>query len=163
MQVSPKQVALSTREFCDATPRQASASQWINPDFGLTMIDRAPLANSPLSVLIVDDNPAHLQIYAWIVESAGYTAMPAPVDFEGVQLPEKPSNVVLLDYHLGGQITAVEVAKMILLKHPNIPLIILSDLYELPADIAPYAAVFVRKGNPEKLVALLHDVLRPCP
>jgi CheY-like chemotaxis protein len=127
------------------------------------MTDHAPAANSPLSVLIVDDNPAHLQIYAWIVESAGYTALLAPVVFAGVQMPEKPSNLVLLDYHLGDYITATEVAKMILRKHPDVPLIVLSDSYEMPADIAPYVKGFVRKGNPEKLVALLHELLRSCP
>jgi CheY-like chemotaxis protein len=128
-----------------------------------TMIAHAQPVNSTLSVLIVDDNPSHLQIYGWLIESAGYVALLAPVAFEGVQLPDKPPDLVLLDYHLGGQITAVEVAKAILLNRPDVPLIVLSDSYELPADIAPYVKGFVRKGNPEKLIATLHEFLRPWP
>jgi len=69
----------------------------------LTMVVHTLPTNSSVSVLIVDDNPTHLQVYAWIVESAGYAALLAPVTFDGVRLPEKPSDLVLLDYHLGGR------------------------------------------------------------
>ncbi len=123
------------------------------------MIAHAHPVNSTLSVLIVDDNPSHLQIYGWLVEKAGYTALLAPVAFDGIQLPDQPSDLVLLDYHLGGQITAAEVARSIALNRPDVPLIVLSDSYELPADIAPYVKGFVRKGNPEKLIATLHEFL----
>lgn len=40
------------------------------------------------SLLIVDDDHTHLQVYGWIVEAAGYPALPAEVRFAGVDLPK---------------------------------------------------------------------------
>ena len=59
------------------------------------------------SILIVDDDPVHLRIYGWIVEAAGYRALPAQARFSGVDLPEDPADLVLLDYRLGRQAKAL--------------------------------------------------------
>jgi len=47
--------------------------------------------------LIVDDDPVHLRIYGWIIEAAGYRVLPSLVRFDGVDLPEDPVDLVLLD------------------------------------------------------------------
>jgi CheY-like chemotaxis protein len=112
------------------------------------------------SVLIVDDDPVHLRIYGWIIEAAGYRALPAEVGFAGIDLPGDSADVVLLDYHLGGQTTAVEIAKLIQCRLPNVPVIVLSDAMELPEDIAPLVQGFVRKGDPAKLVDSLQKFLQ---
>jgi len=116
--------------------------------------------NSLASVLIVDDNPTHMQIYAWIVERSGYVPLLAPVRFEGVEFPEEIPDLVLLDYHLGGLTSAVDVARLMLEKQPAIPIVVLSDAHEMPEDIAPFVNGFVRKGNPERLTAVLQEFLR---
>lgn len=118
--------------------------------------------NARPSVLIVDDDPVHLRIYGWIVEAAGYRALPAEVRFEGVDFPEDTADAVLLDYHLGGRTIAAEVAKLIQLRFPNIPILVLSDALVLPEDIAPFVQGFIRKGDPAKLVERLHKLLRLC-
>jgi len=110
-------------------------------------------------VLIVDDDPAHLTTYGWVVESAGYRALLATIGFDGVTLPRDPVDMVLLDYNLDGRITAVEVAMMVQSELPNVPVIVLSDAFALPDDIAPFVQGFIRKGDPAKLVARLHDLL----
>lgn len=115
------------------------------------------------SVLIVDDDPVHLRIYGWIVEAAGYGALLAEVRLTGVDLPDAPIDMVLLDYHLGGQVRAVDVAKLIRLRIPGVPVIVLSDALTLPEDIAPFVHGFVRKGDPAKLVDRLHVLLKPPP
>jgi len=113
------------------------------------------------SVLIVDDDPLHLRIYGWIIEAAGYRALPAEVRYAGVDIPTEPVDLVLLDYHLEGQRSAVDIAKVIHERLPDAPVIVLSDAPMLPEDIAPLVQGFVRKGDPAKLVDTLHKVLQP--
>jgi DNA-binding NtrC family response regulator len=115
---------------------------------------------SRASILVVDDDPVHLRIYGWIMNSAGFRAVTAQVLSNGVCLPEKDHfNVVVLDYRLTGTLTAVEAARQIELQYPNVPIVILSDMFEMPDDIVPYATKFVRKGEPEKLIATISDLL----
>jgi DNA-binding NtrC family response regulator len=106
------------------------------------------------SVLIIDDDPSHLRIYGWIVGAAGYEAMPALVTRDQIDFPEGQADVVVMDYRLG-QMTAVRAAEETQRRYPQAPIIVLSDMYDLPADIAPYARAFVRKGEPAKLVETL--------
>jgi DNA-binding NtrC family response regulator len=113
------------------------------------------------SVLIIDDDPSHLRIYGWIVAQAGYEALPALVTGDRIDYPEAGVDVVVMDYRLTGQLTAVEAAEATRARYPHAPIIVLSDVYDLPADIAPHAQAFVRKGEPAKLVAKLAEFARP--
>jgi len=116
------------------------------------------------SVLIVDDDPMHLKIYGWIVEAAGYRALLAEVRLAGVDLPDAPVDLVLLDYRLGGRRTeALQVAKLIRSRLPDVPIIVLSEESYLPDDVAPVVQGFVRKGDPAKLVEKLKQTLGPSP
>lgn len=107
------------------------------------------------SVLIIDDDPAHLRIYGWIVAAAGYHALPALVTANRIEFPDAQADVIVMDYRLSTQLTAVQAAEMVRTRYPGAPIVVLSDVYDLPADIAPYAQAFVRKGEPAKLVDTL--------
>lgn len=111
--------------------------------------------NGRASVLIIDDDPMHLRIYGWIITQAGYDALPALVSGNRIDFPEGRVDLVVMDYRLTGQVTAVEAAEATKARYPSAPIIVLSDVYDLPADIAPYAQGFVRKGEPAKLVDTL--------
>ncbi|MGI8772925.1 MAG: response regulator [Acidobacteriaceae bacterium] len=112
------------------------------------------------SILVVDDDPAHLRIYGWIMNAAGFRAVAAQVLARDVCLPADDSfDVVVLDYRLTGTLTAVEAAQQIRETYPNAPIVILSDLFGMPDDIAPYAKTFVRKGEPEKLISTIRGLL----
>jgi DNA-binding NtrC family response regulator len=110
------------------------------------------------SVLIIDDDPAHLRIYGWIVAAAGYEALPALVTANRIDFPDAVADVIVMDYRLSDQLTAVQAAQLTQQRYPGAPIIVLSDVYDLPEDIAPYARAFVRKGEPAKLV----DTLARC-
>lgn len=110
------------------------------------------------SVLIIDDDPAHLRIYGWIVEAAGYQARTALVSGDRIDFPSSPIDIVVMDYRLTMQLTAVRAAEAIKERYPRAPIVVLSDVYDLPADIAPFAQAFVRKGEPAKLVATLREL-----
>jgi DNA-binding NtrC family response regulator len=106
-------------------------------------------------VLIIDDDPTHLRIYGWIIGAAGYEAMPALVAGDHIDFPGGLADIVVMDYRLTGKMTAVQAAEEAQRRYPRAPIIVLSDMYDLPADIAPYAQAFVRKGEPAKLVETL--------
>jgi len=112
---------------------------------------------------MIDDDPLHLKIYGWIIESAGYHTLPVEVQLGGIDLPEKPPDLVLLDYHLGGLTMAADIAKLIQERLPGVPVLVLSDAYMLPDDIAPLVQGFVRKGDPARLIDRLHAALTPVP
>lgn len=107
-------------------------------------------------VLILDDDPSHLEIYSMIVERAGFQPAPVLVRFSGPDsLPDGDLKLVLLDYRLNSVRTAPDLAQEIRAKYGTVPIILLSDLWNPPPDIAPYISQFVRKGDPAKLVTAL--------
>jgi CheY-like chemotaxis protein len=106
------------------------------------------------SVLIVEDDPLHLKLYTWIVESGGHTTIPLLAQGRNVELPSEPFSVALLDYRLG-LMQAPELAAQIRARVPNAKLVVLSDSMWLPEDMRPFTDRFVRKGEPEELLKLL--------
>ncbi|MGB6131193.1 MAG: hypothetical protein WBG54_05395 [Acidobacteriaceae bacterium] len=141
-----------------ATPRTHPARR--NGDW-LWWMKSGDSVNGTTTVLIIDDDPTHLKIYGWIVNAAGYEALPALVKADRIEFPQKRVDLVVMDYRLTGQITAVQAAELAQSLYPGAPIIVLSDIYDLPSDIAPYAQAFVRKGEPAKLVAALGKLSKP--
>lgn len=111
------------------------------------------------AILIIDDDPSHLRIYGWIVQTGGYRSLPALVTRDNVDLPSEAVDLVLLDYHLNGRMSAVEVAQLVKSRFPAAPIFVLSDALVLPEDIAPLVNGFVRKGDPARLVETLRHAL----
>ncbi len=115
-------------------------------------------------ILIVDDDPSHLEIYGMIVDRAGYRAVPLLVRFAGPEpVPDVEIAAILLDYRLNSVKTSPEIAQQLREKHPQAPILVLSDLWTMPEDIQPYVSDFVRKGEPENLLkALLRLTTADC-
>lgn len=104
-------------------------------------------------VLIVDDDPMHLEIYGLLLKQAGYESFPMLVRFNGAEIPKRENiGLALLDYRLNSVKTSPQYAQEIRSTYPSVPIILLSDLWALPADIAPFVTAFVRKGEPDKLL-----------
>ena len=112
------------------------------------------------TVLIIDDNPSHLKLYCWIVERSGWQAATALVGSTKVNLPDSvPVDAILLDYRLASALTAVDVAKLLKQAYPAAPVVVLSDMPWMPTEMAPHAAAFVHKGEPQQLVDTLTAIL----
>jgi DNA-binding NtrC family response regulator len=115
--------------------------------------------DEPKRILLVDDDPMHLEIYGMIVDRAGYQGVPLLVRFSGADpFPDGAVSAILLDYRLNSVKSPPEIAKELLARFPGVPIIVLSDLWGLPPDIAPYAAGFVRKGEPKNLLKTLNSL-----
>lgn len=112
------------------------------------------------TVLVVDDDPSHLRLYSLVIERGGFQAITALVQRDTFALPENtPVDLAVLDYRLGSHITAVDVARRLQAIYPGVPIVVLSDVMWMPDDIAPYAVGFVRKGEPEQLLATITSTL----
>jgi CheY-like chemotaxis protein len=111
------------------------------------------------AVLIIDDDPSHLRIYGWIIQSAGFESLSALVSFDSLDLPESQVDLVLLDYHLNGGATATEIAQLLRTKYERAPIFVLSDAIMMPDDIAPFVDGFIRKGDPARLVQTISEGL----
>jgi DNA-binding response OmpR family regulator len=111
-------------------------------------------------VLIVDDDPSHLEIYGLLLKQAGYEALTTQVNFAGADLPRDAQvGLVLLDYKLQSLRTSAELAREIRDLYPDAPIVLLSDLWSLPEDVAPFVSDFVRKGQPAKLLQVVGRLL----
>lgn len=111
---------------------------------------------SPPTVLIVDDDPSHLKLYSWIVQRGGFQAAVALVGSRSVEYPEnRQVDVIALDYRLASSLTAPQIAMELQQLFPGAPIIVLSELAWMPADMAPYAKGFVSKGEPQNLLELI--------
>lgn len=110
-------------------------------------------------VLIVDDDPGQLEIYGLLLEHAGFKPIPAIVRFAGPQFPpETDIALILLDYRLNSSKTAAQVAQEAKNLFKGAPVLVLSDLWCMPDDVAPYAAGFVQKGEPQELIRKMHEL-----
>lgn len=111
------------------------------------------------AVLIIDDDPSHLRIYGWIIQSAGFEARSALVTLDALELPECDIDLVLLDYHLHGSASAAEIAQQLRTKYESAPIYVLSDALMMPDDVAPFVDGFIRKGDPAQLVEAVSERL----
>lgn len=108
---------------------------------------------APAKVLIIDDDPSHLEIYGLLIQQAGLRPISALVRFLGIDIPrDEQVSLVLLDYKLHSLKSSAEIAQEIRSVYPSTPIVLLSDMWSLPADIEPFITEFVRKGQPGKLL-----------
>lgn len=113
-------------------------------------------------ILILDDDPMHLEIYGLLLKQAGYDPLPTLVRFAGTNIPSGECiGLALLDYRLNSVKTSPDFAREIRALYPSIPILVLSDLWALPSDIAPFVTGFVRKGEPAKLLEAISRFFPP--
>ncbi len=111
-------------------------------------------------VLIIDDDPSHLKLYSWILERQGFTAFTIRVGTQTPTFDDHPDvDLVVLDYSFRTGVKATDVAQHIRKRWAEMRIVVLSDMMWMPDDIAPLANGFVRKGEPEQLVAKVAEMM----
>lgn len=112
-------------------------------------------------VLIVDDDPAHLKLYSWILDRGGFVPVSLLVSGPELKLPQQDSiQLAVVDYRLGNDWTAVKVIEKLRQSFADLPVILLSDFAWLPENAAPHVSAFVRKGEPQELLETIAKTLR---
>lgn len=98
-------------------------------------------------VLCVDDEINGLKLRKIILESAGYRVLIAPSGPEGLQLFEKNRvDLVVLDY-LMPEMKGDDVADEMRRLKPQVPIVMLSAYYDLPARVDLLVDAKVVKGE----------------
>ena len=105
------------------------------------------------TILILDDDPSHLKIYSWIVQQAGCRALTVQVNSSSIDLPRaEPVDLVLMDYRYSSSLTAIDIVGAVKAAYPEVPIVVFSEMYGMPADMKQHAKAFIRKGEPQELV-----------
>jgi len=133
----------------------------LRQDFGYTPLNLNSNFMLPTlpTALILDDDPSHLKIYSWIVERAGFKAVPVQVRSSSLEIPVGAGiDVVIMDYRYSSSLTAGDILDRVKLAYPNAPVIVLSELFDMPLDMESKATAFVRKGDPQRLVDKLGEM-----
>jgi CheY-like chemotaxis protein len=109
-------------------------------------------------LLCVDDEINGLQLRKIILEAKGYRVLIAPSGAEGLRLfEENPVELVVLDF-LMPEMKGDEVADRMRLLKPQVPIIMLSAYYDLPARVDLLVDARIVKG--ESTQNLLDTVAR---
>lgn len=118
------------------------------------------LGSKPATILIVDDDALHLQLYAWILQRKGHKSILAQVKSESVDLPPNGDvDLVLLDYRFNSSLSAVDVYDQIKGRFPSAPVVVLSDRQWMPDEMKGKAEAFVSKGDPNVLLDTVAAIL----
>ena len=95
-------------------------------------------------ILCVDDEENQLAVRKLVLESKGYEVLTAASGRQALGLlAEHPVDLVLSDHLMPG-LTGAELARQIKAQKPELPVILISAVNEIPADAA-YADLFMSK------------------
>lgn len=112
------------------------------------------------TILIIDDERQHLTMQSLILKEAGFRPITVVVGSQSLSLPDHdPPDLILLDYRLNSVLNSQQVAQLLREKFRRIPIVLVSSMQEMPVEMKPFVDSFLRKGNPEDLVALVKNML----
>ena len=95
-------------------------------------------------ILCVDDEENQLAVRKLVLEQAGYLVLAAGSGQQALDLlASHPIDLVLSDHLMPG-LTGTELARQIKVLNPDLPVILISAVNEIPAD-AVYADLFMSK------------------
>lgn len=115
-------------------------------------------------ILCVDDEKNPLTLRKLVLERAGYEVLTASSADEAMRLLARNHiDLVVSDYLMPG-VVGTELAKQIKSSYPNLPVVLLSGVNDIPDD-ASYADLFISKVEGPammctKIAAMLGDELR---
>jgi CheY-like chemotaxis protein len=95
-------------------------------------------------ILCVDDEENQLYIRKLVLERAGYTVLTANSGRRALELLEVHRVDLVLSDHLMPGLTGTELTRQIKVRHPGLPVILISAVNEIPVE-ASYADLFMSK------------------
>jgi CheY-like chemotaxis protein len=96
------------------------------------------------TVLCVDDEENQLAVRKLVLESEGYAVLTAASGQQALGLLEQHQVDLVLSDHLMPGLTGAELARQIKVHKPDLPVILISAVNEIPAD-ASHADLFMSK------------------
>jgi CheY-like chemotaxis protein len=114
------------------------------------------------TILCVDDEENQLAVRKLVLESKGYAVLTAPSGQQALALlAQHPVDLVLSDHLMPG-LTGAELARQIKAEKPELPVILISAVNEMPADAANADLFMSKLDGPivmcENIAAMLSRV-----
>ncbi len=104
-------------------------------------------AHEMATILCIDDEPAGQLPRRLLLESAGHRVLEARTGAEGIKLFQSEKiDAVVLDYWMSGM-KGTEVAGELQRINPEVPIVVLSGLTELPGETAGLVDRWLIKGS----------------
>jgi DNA-binding response OmpR family regulator len=108
----------------------------------------------PATVLIIDDDSRHLGMHSRILSHAGFRTITATAGGNRLLIPEhEVPSIILIDYRLDATLNCREVISMLRQQYPLARIALLSSMPDLPNDVRGSVDAFIRKGDPEAIIA----------
>ncbi len=113
-------------------------------------------------VLCIDDRPELLKLRKAVLESGGYRVETAMSGHAAIKMLRATSvDAVVLEYKQQGM-DAEAIACQIDRRFPNIPIVLLSQYFEIPERILWLVDAYVMKSElPQGLARVIEQVMRP--
>jgi CheY-like chemotaxis protein len=112
------------------------------------------------TVLLIDDDREQILLFSMILQREGFRVVSAQVSRQIISFPPHENPVViLLDYKLNSSLTPAQIAIILKQSYPATPIFVLSELENIPADVATFAQGFISKNKPEQLLSVLRRIL----
>jgi CheY-like chemotaxis protein len=120
----------------------APASEEVAAEIVTTEPERAAA-----TILCIDDETAGLLPRRLLLESAGYRVIEARSGLEGIRLFQSEKvDAVILDYWMSGM-KGTQVASELKRINPNVPIIVLSGMLDLPGEASGLVDEWMIKGS----------------
>ena len=117
------------------------------------------MVRSSITILCVDDEETPRILRKLILQKQGYQVITAASGVEALELLDQGQISLLLSDQMMPGMTGTELTKSVKTTRPEMPVILISGVNEIPAD-ASYADRFISKvGGPELLFQTVIEVL----
>jgi CheY-like chemotaxis protein len=119
----------------------------------------ASLAEAKRTILCVDDEATPMMLRRFVLEKSGFCVLTAASGQEALQiLEQQPVDLVLTDLLMPG-LSGSELAQEVKRRKPDLPVVLLSGVNEIPED-ATAADLFLSKvEGPEAMCRKLAEIL----
>jgi len=105
------------------------------------------------TILIIDDDPQHLQVESWILNQAGFRIITSVVGRDSISLPEHVApGLIFLDYRLNTSLTSPQIVRLLRGTFTGVPIILVSNVSAMPEEMTALVDGFISKTDPEELV-----------
>jgi CheY-like chemotaxis protein len=117
------------------------------------------ILNRKAVILCVDDEENALTLRKHVLQNAGYDVMTALSATQALEIVRSCSVDLVLADHLMPGITGTELARQLKSEHPEIQVVLLSGVNEIPSDAEVADAFLSKVEGPDKLCQNIAAVL----
>jgi two-component system, cell cycle sensor histidine kinase and response regulator CckA len=110
-------------------------------------------------ILCVDDEENPLILRKLVLQKAGYAVLAARSGTEALEITNSQEVDLVLSDQLMPGITGVELARRVKLEHPDLPVILLSGVNEIPVGADSADAFLSKLEGPDGLCREIHALL----